>query len=89
MTPEAREILRLSLLRYLESNPTKWALNTALLWQMATNEGHRCDRDELKGELQYLADKGLVTTAQKQLSPELRCYRITATGRDYLAEISA
>ncbi len=37
------------------------------------------------GELRYLEDKGLVAPADKSLSPENREWRITATGRDYLA----
>ena len=36
-------------------------------------------------ELQYLADKGLVSPVGKTISPENRCWRITANGRDFLA----
>jgi hypothetical protein len=36
-------------------------------------------------ELQYLADKGMVATVNKSISPENLCWRITAAGRDFIA----
>jgi len=42
--------------------------------------------DTVRGELVYLLDKGLVTRVEKQLSPENKRWRITAAGRDFLAE---
>ncbi|HEX4085907.1 MAG TPA: hypothetical protein VHY22_13420 [Chthoniobacteraceae bacterium] len=48
--------------------------------------GHQSSRDEVKTELRYLMDKGFVTTREKEISPELTRYRITAAGRDYLAK---
>lgn len=42
--------------------------------------------DTVRGELVYLLDKGLVTRVEKQLSPENKRWRISAAGRDFLAE---
>ncbi len=42
--------------------------------------------DIVRGELVYLMDKGLVVVVAKQLSPENKRWRITAAGRDFLAE---
>lgn len=52
--------------------------------------GVRCvgfdfDDKQLVAELQYLADKGFVTTVEKSLSPENQHWRITAEGRDHVA----
>ncbi len=41
---------------------------------------------QIDAELQYLADKGLVTAMDKAISPELKRWRITADGRDYAAQ---
>jgi hypothetical protein len=41
---------------------------------------------DIERELQYLLDKGLLVDVTKAISPENRCYRIHANGRDFLAE---
>jgi len=41
----------------------------------------------LERELQYLEDKAQVAQVLKGISPENRAWRITAAGRDYLAEV--
>jgi hypothetical protein len=90
MTPEQREQLRLSLLRFLADNPTRFGYNAAILLQMARSEGRpRLEREAVEAELLYLEDKGLVALAAKLLSPELRAWRITADGRDHLAQLTA
>ena len=40
---------------------------------------------QLQAELLYLADKSLLTTIVKPISPENEAWRITAPGRDFLA----
>lgn len=86
MTPTDREQLRLSLLRFLGDNPTRFGFNAALLLQMARNEGRPgLSREAAAAELEYLADKGLVAEVAKPISPENRAWRITAAGRDLLA----
>jgi hypothetical protein len=85
--PDQREQLRLSLLRFLAENPTRWGFNLALLTQMARAEGRAAlTSGEVEAELLYLEDKGLIAPAEKRLSPELRAWRISAAGRDLLAQ---
>lgn len=87
MTAFQREQLRLSLLRYLDLNPARWGLSTALLWQCVLSEGSKATADEIDQELAYLADpsKGLIVRVVKMISPENPSWNITAAGRDYLA----
>lgn len=86
MTADQREQLRLSLLRFLCDNPTRFGFNAALLRQMACNEGRTgLDKATVEAELQYLEDKQLIVLAGKTISPENRSWRITAQGRDLLA----
>lgn len=87
MTSPEREQLRLSLLRFLGDNPTRFGFNAALLLQMARNEGRSgLARENVTAEIEYLADKGFVAAVEKPISPENRAWRITAAGRDYLAQ---
>jgi len=89
MTPVEREHLRLSLLRFLDAaSTTTRALAESLLLQMAKNEGRTLTQGELRGELNYLADAGLVTTEAKAISPENKIWRITKAGRDEYAQLS-
>jgi hypothetical protein len=88
VTPEAREQLRISLLRFLSANPSKFGLPVKFLTTHAKMEGRpQLTQDQVEAELTYLADKGLVAELTKAISPEVRSYRITAEGRDYLAAL--
>ena len=85
MTPAQRETLRQTILRHLDASES--ALGEDLLVQMIKVEGFSAlDKTALRMELQYLEDKGMVRPSEKQISPENRRWRITATGRDYRAE---
>ena len=85
MTNEQREQVRLSVLRCCES-AAQYGLATGLLRQFVANEGFRgLTEEELRAELVYLADKGLVASLPKTISPENEAWRITAEGRDFLA----
>ena len=76
----------MSVLRYCES-AADYGLATALLRQFLQSEGFRgLTVEGLKAELIYLADKGLVAKLPKVISPENEAWRITASGRDFLAE---
>lgn len=89
MNAQQREQLRLSLLRFLDANNTRFGLSTELLWQMARGEGRgQLERQHVEGELQYLTDKGLATEVFKGVSPENRCWRATAAGRDHQADLT-
>jgi hypothetical protein len=77
--------VRLSLLRYCES-ADQYGLAASLLLQFVRNEGLRgVTREALDAEILYLADKGLLVSVNKLVSPENRAWRITAAGRDFLA----
>lgn len=82
---EQREQIRLSLLRYCGS-AAQYGLGTALLAQFLRSEGMGgLSVEETRAELLYLADKGLVASLPKTISPENEAWRITAAGRDLLA----
>lgn len=90
MTAEQREQLRLSLLRFLEANGTRFGLATSLLVQMARSEGRpELERAEVVSELTYLEDKTFLAPVLKGISPENPAWRITAEGRDFLATAGA
>jgi hypothetical protein len=87
LTNEQREQLRLSLMRFLEGNLTRYGLPTAVLLQMARSEGRTgLEKSQVEAELEYLAEKGLAAEALKGVSPENRNWRITAGGRDFVAQ---
>lgn len=89
MTPSEREQLRLSLLRFLDANSSRYGLPTPFLLQHARSEGrHDLDKPSVEAELQYLADKGYVAEVLKGISPEMRSWRITADGRDFFASLN-
>jgi hypothetical protein len=84
LTPELREQVRLSLLRYGLGTFT-----VGLARQYLASEGFRgLSREDVQAEIDYLADagKGLLAHESKPVSPEVRKYKTTAAGRDYLAE---
>jgi hypothetical protein len=89
LSSEQREQLRLSLLGFLEANQTRFGLSAALLRQMARSEGRsQLDAETVAAELDYLADKNFIAPVDKKISPENRAWRITADGRDFLANIT-
>jgi len=88
MQPHEIQIIRLSLLRHLDANGTRYGLATGLLRCWIAAEGFKVSDADLEKELAYLADKKLVEDVNKKISPELRAWRITADGRDELAKLS-
>lgn len=86
MSPDQREQLDLSLLRFLENNQTRYGLPTQFLLQMARNEGRtELTKAEVEAQLQYLSGKRLVEEALKGIHPENRNWRITSEGIDFVA----
>jgi hypothetical protein len=82
LTPIQREQLRLAILR-LCLDPMRPGLLLAYL----RSEGFgRLVVEQLEHEIMYLADKQLLTSAHGPVSPELKHWRTTATGRDALAQ---
>jgi len=86
MNAASRELLRQNLLVQLNA-VTPAALRVPALQVGAMAGGFDVLQAELAGELAYLADKKLVSTVEKPVSPENKHWRITADGRDYLAEL--
>jgi cell division protein FtsB len=89
MSDEAREQLRLSLLRFLTANGDRFGLTARYLRTLALSEERReLSAADVERELEYLADaeKGLVAEVSKAVSPECRTWKITAKGRDFCAE---
>ena len=85
MNAEIRELVRGGILTTLQRSgkyhPTPKTLHLGL-----KQAGYAVTIEEVEEELVYLADKKFVETAVKAISPENRQYRITAAGRDFLAE---
>jgi DNA-binding PadR family transcriptional regulator len=79
------EFLRNILLMQLAACPQTGAPITTLVVgvQLAS---FKATSEEIANELSYLEDKGLTARVQKTLSPENVRYRITANGRDFLAQ---
>lgn len=83
ITPAQREQVRLCILRYC-----LWPTGASLICANLRAEGFRgVTRDQVDAEIEYLADpdKAFLRPSEKPISPEVRTYRTTATGRDYLA----
>lgn len=84
LTAEQREQVRLSLLRY-----GLGGFGIGLAVQYLRSEGWGgITREQVQAEIEYLADasKGLIRAEEKSISPEVRRWKTTAAGRDYLAE---
>lgn len=86
MTSEQRELLRQALLEVMERNKTKFGLGVVSLGHWVRTMGHYPSPDEIRAEVQYLIDVGYVTALDKTISPENAAWRITAKGRDYVAQ---
>ena len=83
---EQLKLARLAILRAVRSGRGRCDLPTMRV--MLQTSGFRTyTEDELADDMvQYLVDKGMIVIRDQQISPEVRNYRITAAGQDYLAE---
>lgn len=84
MSPEQRQQIRLSLLRYGLGSFT-----VGLARQYLISEGqHGITREQVQAEIDYLADpdKRLLRKNDNLVSPEVATWSTTAAGRDYLAQ---
>ena len=89
MNTEKRESFRVALLRVMEANNTIYGLGLAPLGHLAGDFGFAGVKiSDLEREIVYLQDKGYAVQVAKPISPENRIWRITAEGRDYLAQLS-
>jgi DNA-binding HxlR family transcriptional regulator len=90
MTTEQRELFRMAILRVLDANNTRFGLGRSAIGHNMVVFGFPQPRtDDLTSELRYLEDKGFVSEALKGISPENRAWRITASGRDFIAQQTA
>lgn len=78
----------MSLLRFVDEDATAvFGVSAQYLLQRARAEGRgNLEQFQADTELDYLAEKKLLNLVPKTLSPEIRHYRISAEGRDYLAQ---
>ena len=86
LTPETREQVRLSLLRYCMAGN---GITLGLARQYLASEGMgTLTKEDVQAEINYLADpqKDLLRSIGKLISPEVQRYRTTAAGRDFLAQ---
>lgn len=89
MTNEQRELFRQAILRVLDSNNTRFGLGVSAVQHSTVLFGFPSPKaSDVSAELQYLADKNLIVECLKGISPENRAWRITAAGRDYLAQLA-
>lgn len=85
MDKTLRELLRNNILIQLESAGER-GITLPTICLGAKIAGIHVKEEEIADEVTYLQDKSCATPVAKTLSPENRRYRITADGRDYLAE---
>lgn len=82
---QARELLRTCLLTSADA-AGRYGLSEELALIGTRKYGLRSATvEDIQEEIQYLADKGFLVEVEKQISPENKSWRITATGRDWLA----
>lgn len=85
MTAAQRENFRLALLSVAHANGSRYGLPVASFALFARRFGFDEAPAIGERELDYLTDKGLLAEVPKPISPEVRAWRITAAGRDFLA----
>jgi hypothetical protein len=84
LNPQQLEIVRVSLLRYIQAG--EGVVSSSYLLQFVRAEGFRSfDNTELNAALSYLQDKKLIAKVDKLVSPENPHWMITADGVDFLA----
>jgi hypothetical protein len=86
LTDTDREQLRLSLLRILARNPTRWGISIGLIEQQLAAEGSPSATGDIEAELLYLTDRGMVAGVSQVVAPNRLHWRITAAGRDAWAQ---
>ena len=86
MTTTDRETLRHTILKAAEA-AKPYGVTLPLLSITARNMGLRsATAGDIHAEVDYLADKGFLHPEPKSLSPENKSWRISASGRDYMAQ---
>lgn len=86
LNPQQREDLRVAMLEVLEANATRHGLGIVGLAFLVKRFGFEPTNAQVLAEMTYLEDRHLVVCLDKVISPENKFWRITAAGRDFLAE---
>ena len=86
MNAQQLELFRLALLRVADLNPAPWGLLPAAFAVHVKQFGFSPEPEDTIRELEYLEEKGFLKVPGKNISPENRAWKITATGRDELAQ---
>lgn len=85
MNAETQKLFRINLLLQLRA-AGNLGLTVNELVVGAKAQGHAATTpDVVDEELTYLADKKQIEAVPQEISPEVKSYRINATGRDWLA----
>lgn len=84
--PQTREMVRISMLRYLAEAGAHGMRESLLCESICMQFNKRFQREDLANEIHYLVDKDFLAPITKALSPENAVWRITADGRDWVAE---
>lgn len=86
MTPSQRQTFR-SFLLTSAAGAGRFGISEELIFHGARASGfHSVTQEEIGEEIQYLVDKGFLVAVDKQISPENKSWRVTAEGRDWLAQ---
>jgi RIO-like serine/threonine protein kinase len=84
MSPKTREEIRLLILSSIAA-ARGYAVPLEGIRLSLPPEHRRMDDADLRAEVLYLVDKGLIAPEEKTISPENYAWKITAAGRDFLA----
>lgn len=86
MTPETLREFRVNLLLQLRSANRLGLAKSELQVGARTGGFREATPADVENELGYLTDKGQVAPVDQEISPEVESFRITAAGRDWLAQ---
>ena len=86
MTTESRELFRIALLKILGRIPSAALRLEAIRLNLVTFGFSDAAKEDIAAELAYLQDKGFISEFIKAVSPENKAWRITAAGRDFIAQ---
>lgn len=86
LTPQLREAARLRILHAVAGH--RFGAPENFVQIALQTDGFDMSATDVAEELDYLSDpkKGLVIQVDKRISPEVRHWKITAEGRDFLAQ---
>lgn len=86
MNPDTLKLFRINLLIQARAS-SHLGLTVNELLVGAKAQGHSsASADDVRDELQYLIDKRQIEKVPADISPEVESFRVTAAGRDWLAE---